>query len=713
MSVDIYAPCPCGSGKKFKFCCTAIADEMDRISRLIEGNQPRVALQQLEILDQKHPKNAWVGTTRSMLLLDLNEGPAARDLLKQVLEVYPDNELAIVLFAVAMVRTEGHLQAKKAIHRAFQRSAKKVPAMVSDLAASQAAMHAQSGHMMAAREHLALSLRLAPESRRQELFVQLLELDGADEIPYPMRGSHLLPAITGTDEVQKEVRKGQKYAAVGCWSIAADVFSALAKAEPERAEIWHSIGLCRVWDGDEKGGAESLHRAARYYPDLGIAVECETLAQLLDEKITDDVVEEFVYTAEVSSVSRLLTILADKPRIHRIDVPADPESVNPPVAAYVVIDTELEEVDFTQISLEAIPRVIAKMVVYDVNPKTNKPASLMLAGLGTSAVEAAKSVLTAVGGELISWVMDESQPHVVGAMATESQILEHQWYLPATMRLTERRELLSRFWSSVAKEKWPHQSLKALGGKTPEQAVSDPALRTALIAAIYVLDASAQRRERGLGLKVLHARLNIDLLPPLDVTEDAGLGGLSIMQLHRLPLERLTDPQLVTVVNRSMLIRHDETLYDVLKAAVERASCADQFDLHRVFRLLSEIAIASGRREEAFSWIQRGRELPVPEGKSAFQNSWAWDMAELGTRLEDPSDPQLKTLLHRFVTYYGPKVPQIRPHIEQTLAAFGIPSPWESLEIITPAIDVSAGGIWSPGAAEPAQAAGKLWVPGQ
>jgi hypothetical protein len=272
---------------------------------------------------------------------------------------------------------------------------------------------------------------------------------------------------------------------------------------------------------------------------------------------------------------------------------------------------------------------------------------------------------------------------------------------------------LSRFWSSVAKEKWPHQSLKALGGKTPEQAVSDPALRTALIAAIYVLDASAQRRERGLGLKVLHARLNIDLLPPLDVTEDAGLGGLSIMQLHRLPLERLTDPQLVTVVNRSMLIRHDETLYDVLKAAVERASCADQFDLHRVFRLLSEIAIASGRREEAFSWIQRGRELPVPEGKSAFQNSWAWDMAELGTRLEDPSDPQLKTLLHRFVTYYGPKVPQIRPHIEQTLAAFGIPSPWESLEIITPAIDVSAGGIWSPGAAEPAQAAGKLWVPGQ
>ena len=88
-------------------------------------------------------------------------------------------------------------------------------------------------------------------------------------------------------------------------------------------------------------------------------------------------------------------------------------------------------------------------------------------------------------------------------------------------------------------------------------------------------------------------------------------------------------------------------------------------------------------------------------------------MAELGMRLEDPSDPQLKKLLHRFVTYYGPKVPQIRPHIEQTLQAFDIPSPWESLDIITPADTPAFSGIWSPGAAEPVPTGGKLWVPGQ
>lgn len=713
MSVDIYAPCPCGSGKKFKFCCSAISEDMDRISRLMEGNQPRVALQQLEVLDRKYPKNAWVGTTRAMLMLDLNENPASRDLLRQVLEVYPDNELAIVLYAIAMVRSEGHEGAKKAIHRAFQKSAKKLPSMVSDLATSLASMHAQKAHLMAAREHLALALRLAPEDRRQDLFVQLLELDGADEIPYPMRGSHLIPSVTGSDELQKEVRKAQKYSAVGCWSIAADVFTQLANADPGRAELWHAAGLCRVWDGDEILGAEILHRAARNYADLGIAVECETLAQLFDEKSTVDVIEECVYTAEIKSVSRLLSILDSKPQIQRLKAPAAAESQPQPVAAYVILDSEIPETDPARLTPETIPRILGKVIVHDANLTSNTPAFMMLAGYRGSKLDEAKALLTSASEDFIEWISTGVQPQVVGMISKESEILEHNWFLPTRMPLVRRRELFHLFWKDLVHDKWPRQSLRALEGKTPEQAASDPSLRVPLLAAIHVLDSFAQSRERGLGIKTLFARLNLTPLPAIEVAPETALGGLSIMQLHRLPINRLNDQQLVTVVNRSMLIRHDETLYSVLTQVVERPTCTEHLDLARIYRLLSEIAARESRRDEAFSWIDRGRKLPVPEGKTAFQNAWAWDMAELGTRLEDPSDPQLKALLHRFVTYYSPKVPQIRPHIEQTLAAFDIPSPWESPEIIGAAGVPAFSGIWSPGASDPVATGGKLWVPGQ
>jgi len=713
MAVDIYALCPCGSGKKLKFCCHAIAEEMDRIARLVEGNQPRVALQQLEMLAKKHPQNPWIGTTRGMLLLDLNEGTTARDSLKSTLEDHPDNELAIVLYAAAMIRAEGFENAKRAIHRAFQKSAKKLPSLVSDLASSMAAAHASHSHLMAAREHLALALRLAPEERRQELFVQLLDLDGADEIPYPLRGSHLLPNINGTEEQQKEVRKAQKYAAIGCWSIAADVFTTLANALGEQPQPWHAVGLCRAWDGDEKAAAEALHRAARHYDDFGLAVECETIAQLLDQKTTNDVAEECAYRANTSSVSRLLTALDAQPRLFRMKVRNEADAENQPVAAYVIMDRD-KSGDGSQVTIESIPRRLAQVAVFDADPKTNEPASLTLFGLRGPNLDDAKSLFATTAGELVEWQTEGTQPTVVNSYPAETQVLDNHWVLFEQIPVVRRRELYEQFWAQIIQDKWPQQPLRALGGKTPQQAISDPSLNVALMGAIYALDSEAERREKGLHLSRVFERLNLKPLPPIEVTEETSLGSLSIMQLHRLPIEQLNDQQLITVVNRSMLIRHDETLHRVLTTAVSRPAVAEQLDLARVYRSLAEISAEEGRRDEAFSWLDKGRQLPVPDGKSAFQHAWTWDMAELGTRLENPNDPQLKVLLGRFVNYYGPKVPQIRPLIEQTLQAFGVASPWESIDFLNPVALPTADTTWSAGGQEPVSSGGsKLWLPGQ
>ena len=713
MSVDIYALCPCGSGKKFKFCCHAIADEMERIGRLIDGNQPRVGLQQLEFLDKKVPNNPWVGTTRAMLLLDMNDATSARDILKQVLSVHTDNELAIALYAAAMLRTEGPVPSKRSVHRAFQRSAKKFPGLISDLANALAIDHAQRGQMMAAREHLALALRLAPEERRQDLFVQLLELDGENMIPYPMRGSHQLPNIPGLDaEVQKEVRKAQKYAAVGCWSTAADLFTTLANDASERPEFWHSAGLCRVWDGDEKVAAEALHRAARHYQELAVSVECETLAQLLDELTTQDVVQECVYHGQIGSVSRLLTVLDGQKQVERIQLPADGEE-DTSVAAYVVLDTDTIPTDFSNLPLDQIPHTLGKFVVYDVDPKRNIPAHLVLAGLRGTPLDTAKSIVTAAAADLVEWSTDVTQPTVIQAFPSDTQFLEHHWFLPKKTPLVQRQKLFDRFWEWIVNEKWANHPLRALEGQTPDQAAKNPAMRVPLLGAIYALDAAAQRRDRGGLLTAAFKRLNVDPLPPTEVTPETSVGSLSIMLMHRLPIDQLSDQQLLTVVNRSMLIRHDETLYQVLKAAVAKPGLADQLDLPRILRTLAEISTSLGQREEAFGWIDQGRKIRVDDGKTAFQHAWTWDMAELASRLQDPSDPQLKQLLHRFVTYYGPKVPQIRPHIEETLQAFDIPSPWNSIEIHTSSSIANPSAIWSAGMQEPAPAGGKLWLPGQ
>ena len=63
MTRDPYSPCPCGSGKKLKFCCSAIVTDIERIQKLRSSNQPKLALQSLSELRKSHPDNAWIITT--------------------------------------------------------------------------------------------------------------------------------------------------------------------------------------------------------------------------------------------------------------------------------------------------------------------------------------------------------------------------------------------------------------------------------------------------------------------------------------------------------------------------------------------------------------------------------------------------------------------------------------------------------------------------
>ena len=74
MSVDLYAICPCGSGKKIKFCkCKDSVSELARVLKMVEGGQVVPALDRLAAILQEHPDAAWALAVRGRLLLDFRE----------------------------------------------------------------------------------------------------------------------------------------------------------------------------------------------------------------------------------------------------------------------------------------------------------------------------------------------------------------------------------------------------------------------------------------------------------------------------------------------------------------------------------------------------------------------------------------------------------------------------------------------------------------
>ncbi len=79
MPVDPYAICPCGSGKKLKFCCSDLVGEIEKIHRMIEGEQPRAALRHVNQTLAAHPGRASLLDLKATLELSLDELDAARE----------------------------------------------------------------------------------------------------------------------------------------------------------------------------------------------------------------------------------------------------------------------------------------------------------------------------------------------------------------------------------------------------------------------------------------------------------------------------------------------------------------------------------------------------------------------------------------------------------------------------------------------------------
>ena len=62
--MDPYSPCPGGTGKKIKFCCSDLVHEPDKLQRMVDGDQRVAALEYVTKLDEKQPGRACLLSTR-------------------------------------------------------------------------------------------------------------------------------------------------------------------------------------------------------------------------------------------------------------------------------------------------------------------------------------------------------------------------------------------------------------------------------------------------------------------------------------------------------------------------------------------------------------------------------------------------------------------------------------------------------------------------
>ena len=109
MPIDAYSLCPGGTGKKIKFCCADFLRELEKIDRLLEGDQTAACLQQIERLLAGGPPRACLLAIKGMLLRSGGQLEAAAANAAAFLQRFPDNPVALAESAI-LAAIEGQPQ---------------------------------------------------------------------------------------------------------------------------------------------------------------------------------------------------------------------------------------------------------------------------------------------------------------------------------------------------------------------------------------------------------------------------------------------------------------------------------------------------------------------------------------------------------------------------------------------------------------------------
>ena len=122
MAIDPYAACPGGTGKKIKFCCPDLVNELDKVQKLLEAEQRAACLEYIDSLEAKFPDRACLLSVKAMLQAQLGERTKADATLATYMDKYPDNPVALAEVATLKATEEGGAAAVPPLQRALAAS---------------------------------------------------------------------------------------------------------------------------------------------------------------------------------------------------------------------------------------------------------------------------------------------------------------------------------------------------------------------------------------------------------------------------------------------------------------------------------------------------------------------------------------------------------------------------------------------------------------
>lgn len=710
MALDSYSPCPCGSGKKLKFCCSDLSGELAKLARMIEGQQYAAALEQVERDEAKYPGRAALLAIKVQLLRALEEFDRAKEAIETFRRECPDNALALAESAIQKAFEGDAATAMSELQKSLEQLDKQMFPQVYDAFSILASVMAQEGQIRSARALLQYQSLANPEDK--EPLERMSRLFASRGIPALMKTDPKFldieegVAIDWKADYEKAVEK----IISGRWAAGERMLVELIERVGDHLVLWQNVATLRGWLGDSEGASIAWAKAASLTDNQEDAVEYLATSRILLDDPLDDTFESLKATFMLKNADELVAALTMWKQSEQ--VPFDPrrfeEGQVPPKAVFWLLDREILK-DATDIRLETLPRVCGQALVF--GRQTDREARLELFGVAKPRFAALSAALKSVGPDYF----DEKEPEfeTLAKISATFDLLDCPWKLPDRTTSADYRKIVTEYTEWAMLERWPQMRLGFLDGKTPTDAAQEPAYQTKLLAAILVVETLAVQARKPFDFNRLREKLGLPILGPIDPT-NLEVAEISLVRLGRLEVEKMTNEQIESAYVRALL-------YSMTKESVlfgKRLLDLPGIDLRRRQHILLVLAQQAESSDEALEFIDRGS----LEAEGNQISTAPWKLTELKIRIARQEKDEVLRLIRDLEGSYS-KDPSIMNALAQILYESGLltppePSMEQMAQMQEEAAEEVGGGIWTPDGGSSSSGdetsgggPSKLWVP--
>lgn len=593
MTPSQYDPCPCGSGKAFKFCCKAIWPGIQNALEQEASGQHDRALKLIDEVTAAHPDKPEAWGHKARLLYANGKPDEADEALEKAFALNANYPFGLFLRANFRYHEREYQGALLLARRAVEAYDPGAVGPLGELWYMIFDGEMRRNRPVAARAALAACARLSPgEEEVQQTFDSVFgaesRLPASARKPYALR-----KPPGGTAGPRRQAWDRAIAPAAPRLSELARAFEELTQQEPGDGPAWFNLGLARAWLGDNTAALLALEQYLEREADEAAAAEAAALGEVLRcgaglEDECDYQEYSLIYQFHaVEPVQRLISDWNDSRRL--IPLPTDQENV---LTAILLELTTTGLVTVGRPAADAGRMAGYLMIVGNV---------LRLAGPLKEPYERARDEVRQKLALGLGDLRERRGPAGFSEVVTEALIFPVS---PADEQEAAARVLehAGRYYEDT----WVQRPRRSLSNITPVDAAGHAKLRKKLLGVIqFIQECAAIGMLRGYDFDRLRRRLGLLGAAPQAASAAGDIAAMGAAELGGLSAEGLSNDELERAYQSAHKLDAQELAAHFAQALVARPAeeGKDRFPFHS---FLIQKALRDGEYDTALDRVNEG-----------------------------------------------------------------------------------------------------------